>query len=62
MQYSKYKIIIDLESKKVQGLRIGDVELIILMHDNKAQLLTNATDPNLAVQLSSYATQIIIHR
>ena len=62
MQYSKYKIIIDLESKKVQGLRIGDVELIILMHDNKAQLLTTATDPNLAVQLSGYATQIIIHR
>ena len=49
MQYSKYKIIIDLESKEVHGLRIGDVELIILMHDNKAQLLTTATDPNLAV-------------
>lgn len=41
------------------AMRRGDIELIVLMQDNRVQLLTNATDPNLAVQLSGYASQIV---
>lgn len=42
-----------------EAMRRGDIELVVLMQDDKVQLLTNATDPNLAVQLSSYAAQIV---
>ncbi|MFR9545590.1 MAG: ABC transporter permease [Rikenellaceae bacterium] len=42
-----------------EAMRRGDIELIVLMQDDKTQLLTNATDPNLAVQLSGYASQIV---
>ena len=41
------------------AMQQGDIELILLFQDDKVQLLTNATDPNLAVQLSGYASQIL---
>ncbi|MFI3262929.1 MAG: ABC transporter permease, partial [Rikenellaceae bacterium] len=47
------------QSLAEESMRQGYIELIVLMQDGKVQLLANATDPNLAVQLSSYAAQIV---
>ena len=49
----------DNQSFAEEAMRRSEIEMIVVIKGGEFQLLINASDPNLTVQLSSYASQIV---